>query len=102
LLHQIGHLPRHHRDDAKENHDQKDHEGDINHQDGHEARPAVTLQKRHQALQQVGDDDTGQSRGQHVAHGKHHGEPHYQGRCEEDDLGIGEMTPEPVGYNLHG
>jgi hypothetical protein len=61
----------------------------------------VTLKKSHQALQQIGDDDTGQGRGQHVAHGQHHGEPHDQGRREHDDLGIGEIAPEPVGYNLH-
>ena len=38
---------------------------------------------------------------EHIAHGEHHAEPHQEGDGEEDDLGVGEIAPEPVGEDLH-
>ena len=38
---------------------------------------------------------------QHVAHGKHHGEPDQQNHRQKDDLRIGKITAEPVGKYLH-
>ena len=102
MLDQIGHLARHHGDDAEEQGDDEDQEGDVDHQHRDQARPAITLKIGDQALQEVGNDDTRQGRGQHVAHGEDHGKAHQEGSGQKDYLGIGKITPEPVGDDLHG
>ena len=101
LLHQLGQLPRHERnqseqDEEQHGQEQQEHQDDRDHP-GH----ADALQPADHGLQQVGDHDAGEHRGQPGAETDDDGEEGQQEQAEDDDLRIGKGPLEPVPQQFH-
>ena len=100
-IQKLFYLPRQHRDQAEHDDDEKRKKEKEYHHNGEQPWHPPFLQGPNQSLQKIGNDDAGDKRHQHVAENEDKQQKRQQNAGQEDDLGIREVTLEPVGNRVH-